>query len=431
MSTIIVPMIQSVRFLPIIAVSLCLVVSASGLAQVVPPPNPPAATSVPLPTTTQIRKTVIFLQTDCLTDFGPAVAQLRPDAPTKLTPDQLRLAKQNLGAMISRFRQFKPSLAKLTAMDVESIQPTELPKMEIPQLGVLLVKMAALTDEDLAQLSPKEAEALPIVTWYGTGFIVSVPDERLIIPPDKKGLDFGFGYLVTNRHVAQPGIETGNKCAIVRSFFFLKKNGSGKETSQEKLYAGNNLPWHFSKDDSVDLAVMHFAAPGDLYDYMRIPIADFVTEEMVQNKKVVEGAPVLFSGLFIQTFVAGQKLEPIVRSGTLAMVPEGLMETTLNKLGKVYLAEAHAFGGNSGSPMFIDINKLAGIISGPSYHLLGVVSGEVHEGADLTLQTAASFNAQVSANSDVSMIVPAQEVRAILYSPELQAERDAAVAKQK
>src|ERR1700679_1263158 len=114
MSTIIVPMIQSLRSRPIVAVSLCLVVSVLGLAQVVPAPNPPAATSAPLPPITQIRKTVIFLQTDCLTDFGPAVAQLSPDALTKLTPDQLLLTKQNLRAVISLFCQFKPSLAKLT-----------------------------------------------------------------------------------------------------------------------------------------------------------------------------------------------------------------------------------------------------------------------------------------------------------------------------
>jgi hypothetical protein len=34
--------------------------------------------------------------------------------------------------------------------------------------------------------------------------------------------------------------------------------------------------------------------------------------------------------------------------------------------------------------MFIDTNKFAGIISGPSYKFLGVICGEVYENADLT-----------------------------------------------
>jgi hypothetical protein len=140
---------------------------------------------------------------------------------------------------------------------------------------------------------------------------------------------------------------------------------------------------------------------------------------------------VLFSGLFIQSFSEVHRLEPIVRSGTLAMVPEGVLDTTLNrKPGHLYLAEAHAFGGNSGSPMFIDTNKFANIIGGPSYKFLGVISGEVLENADLTLNVTTSFAANIGANSDVSTVVPARELLKILNGKELQNERDAIIAKQ-
>ena len=97
--------------------------------------------------------------------------------------------------------------------------------------------------------------------------------------------------------------------------------------------------------------------------------------------------------------------------------------TTLRKLGPAYFAEAHAFGGNSGSPMFVDMNRFkAG--SGFNYKFLGVVSGEMHESNDFTIQTSSSFTGTVAENSGVSMIVPAQEVKALLMLPSFQKERD-------
>jgi hypothetical protein len=110
------------------------------------------------------------------------------------------------------------------------------------------------------------------------------------------------------------------------------------------------------------------------------------------------------------------------------MIPEGPMETTLHKSGRIYLAEAHAFHGNSGSPVFVDINRFTNAISF-SYKFLGVISGEVPETADFSLQVTTTYSANVSANSDISTVVPADEVKSILDSSALQGERDAFVAK--
>jgi hypothetical protein len=159
---------------------------------------------------------------------------------------------------------------------------------------------------------------------------------------------------------------------------------------------------------------------------MRIPVGIFTTPEMVEKKQVVEGDPVLFSGLFIQSFQTVHSLEPILRSGTLAMVPKEAMETTLHKSGRIYLAEVHSFGGNSGSPVFVDMAKFSGILGGFSYNLLGVISGEVLESSDFIMHVTTSYTANVAANSGVSVVVPANEIKSILYDPSLQAQRDAA-----
>jgi hypothetical protein len=106
------------------------------------------------------------------------------------------------------------------------------------------------------------------------------------------------------------------------------------------------------------------------------------------------------------------------------MVPEGLLPTTMQKKpGHVLLTDAHVFGGNSGSPVFVDIARFAGMI-GSSYRFLGAISGEVFENADLTFTVTTSISGSVGANSDVSMVVPAWQVLDILDQPSLKKQRD-------
>ena len=80
--------------------------------------------------------------------------------------------------------------------------------------------------------------------------------------------------------------------------------------------------------------------------------------------------------------------------------------------------------------MFIDTNRFANVISGPSYRLLGVISGEVHENANLTLNVTTTLSGSVGENSDISTVVPAGEVLKILKSAKFQKMRDDAIAKQ-
>ncbi|HWO27989.1 MAG TPA: hypothetical protein VNO32_04245 [Candidatus Acidoferrum sp.] len=386
--------------------------------------NNPATPSPKLPFPTEVKHTVVFLETDCLHDFNPEIAQLTTDALSKMHPQQVEVIKEKLTTLIMQLKKLKQSTSKLTSEEIAELKPEGVSTLDVPQMGKLVSRMASLTTEDIKQLTPKETATLPTDQHSGTGFLVVVPDERL---PRVEGQDNGFTYLITNRHVAQPGIEEGKPCNVLNYSVLLNRKGnSGNKTHHAELIGlGNSVNWHFSTNDSVDLAVVFFGASPDVYDFQRVAVRFFTTQEMVDKKLVVEGDPVMFSGLFIQTFQQVHSLEPIVRSGTLAMVPEGEMETTLHKLGRIYLTEIHAFAGNSGSPVFIDTNKFSGLV-GSSYYLLGVISGEVHEAADFSLQVTTALAGAVDANSDVSMVVPADQMKDILYSSTLQAERDAA-----
>jgi hypothetical protein len=395
-------------------------------------PNNPAKPSTELPFTTQLKKTVVFLEADCLHDFAPDLAQLTPDALAKMSPQQIIVIKQQLMALTIRLEKLKQSMAKLTSEEVSMLTPEGLSKLEVPELSNLVGKMAKLTAEEVDDLKPEEVAALPADQHMGTGFIVVVPDERLPVPAGSEGKATGLGYLVTNRHVAEPGVEDGKPCHVILNYSVLlnrRGDATNNDVHAEWITLGRKVTWHFSADDSVDLALIIFLPSPDVYDFFRIPVSLFTTQEMVDKKLVVEGDPVLFSGLFIQSFLKVHSLEPIVRSGTLAMVPDGLMETTLHKPGRIYLAEAHAFQGNSGSPVFIDTNKFRNVMGGPSYTLLGVISGEIQESSDFTVHVTTSYTASLGANSDVSVVVPAGEVKNIIDSPSVKQEADAVIAR--
>jgi hypothetical protein len=283
---------------------------------------------------------------------------------------------------------------------------------------------ARWTEEELAKLKPEELATLKQKSFFGTGFIVVVPDDRL-------GKDMAFPYLVTNRHVALPGVEEGKPCRVASYSFSLNHLGPSSQSLPylQSLPASPDHLWAFPDDDAVDLAATMFAVSPTDFDLKVIPLSQFVTPEMTQNGQVVEGQAVIFTGLFIQ-YSGTTKLEPVVRSGTIAMLPSDLVPTTLRKPGHIYLAEAHAFGGNSGSPMFVDVNRFNGVL-GIDYRFFGVVTGEVFESAEMTLKVTTSFSGTVSANSNVSVIVPAFEVKKLLLSKPLQQARDAMVAQQK
>jgi hypothetical protein len=253
----------------------------------------------------------------------------------------------------------------------------------------------------------------------GTGFFLFMPDPRL-------GADRGFTYLITNRHVVQPGIENSAPCKVDGYHVRLnvKALADGKVTSQLVPLVG--AQWIFPTDDSVDLAALPMNPDSNVYDFQKVPLSALVDQ---RTDALAEGDQVLFAGLFIQ-YMGQTRMEPIVRSGAIAMLPDEPIETTLKKQGHVYLAEVHSFGGNSGSPVFVDVGGLRRGQFGYSFKLLGVVAGEVSETADFQLQVVTTLSGKVSANSGISVIVPARDVKALLETPQAQKPRDDAVARE-
>ncbi len=345
----------------VIALSTCLCGGPVALGQVQPgnnPPPNPLAQQLPLPAA--MKKTVVFIRANCL--HVPSA------------DEQVNMSPQD---------------------------------------------RARWSDENIAKLKSEEIALLPQDSYVGTGFLVFFSDERA-------GKGRGFNYLVTNRHVAQPGIEKGKPCRLVNYSFSLNHIGptSGTAPYLQSLEADPQQErlWVYPTDDSVDLAVLPFGLQREQFDFETVPFGIFVSEEMIQRGEVVEGDPVMFTGLFIQ-YAGVNRLEPVVRSGSIAMLPSDPIQTTLRKLGHIYLTEVHAFGGNSGSPVFVDVNRFKNSV-GFDYKFLGVIAGEIPESSDLSLQITTSYTGKIEANSGISVVVPAVEVKKLLLSQPLQALRD-------
>jgi hypothetical protein len=249
------------------------------------------------------------------------------------------------------------------------------------------------------------------VKAQGTGFFVGVRDTRL--------LESGFVYLVTNRHVAMCWDDDREPMQVQAVSIRMNMKGG---PSQEFTVAGN-LPWILPTKDSVDLAVVPLAPDQTKCDYEIVADSLFVTDEVVKKESVSEGLKVLFSGFFYQ--VPGvTRVEPILREGIIAMMPDEDLQTTTGKMGRAYLGEVDAFHGNRGSPVFVDVRRSLGY----DYRLLGVVSGGYGEGAENALLLETPL-ASKPGNSGIAVIVPALELRAPLDEPAAVALRDAEIAR--
>jgi hypothetical protein len=259
----------------------------------------------------------------------------------------------------------------------------------------------------------------------GTGFFVSYPEPRL-------GKDQSFVYLVTNRHVALCWDDSGAPMIVESvSIRLNQRNGTNDESAVDlQLGPGGNLPWFLPTDGSIDLALLPVLPDQNKYDYKIIPSSIFAGRDVLEEQRITEGEPVFFAGFFYQ-FPGVTRMEPIVRQGIIAMMPHDRIPF-VNAKENLYLADLHVFGGNSGSPAFIDLGGFheGSVRIGLEYRLLGVVNGELTEDQNFNLELSTTLTGTQRANSGISTIVPADNLKALLEDPRLQALRDGEVARQ-
>jgi hypothetical protein len=313
-------------------------------------------------------------------------------------------------------------LLVLVALHAQAQAPQPTSPGNAPPLPEVPPPIATQLKKTAAFITVTFRNGPSIAQARGTAFFLFVPDERL-------GKNRAFSYLVTNRHVAAP--EVGGAPAQVLSVTLRvnRKVPLNGITAEEAAIPLNTSRWYFPSDSSVDLAVMPLGFDEQKYDILAIPIDLLVTAEMIQKERIAEGDTVVFTGFFYQ-FVGQKRVQPIVRQGTIAMLPDEEIALGPGRSARLYLADVHVFGGNSGSPVFINLGGFRGgsIIAGAAYKLLGIVSGYFYETADFQLQIATTLNGKANANSGITTVIPAEELKSLLETAALKQQREDTVA---
>jgi hypothetical protein len=256
--------------------------------------------------------------------------------------------------------------------------------------------------------------------FTGTGFVVDI-----VVPPMEEHRE--FLYLVTNRHVAECWDEANHPQKVVSTNVRINNQNGGATTFSLAATVGGMPNWFFPDDDSVDLAVSPINPPSDSkLDLITIPLDQMATRDLFRQHRIGEGSTVVVTGTFVQ-FPGEHKFQPVLRQGILSMIPDEPMKTTTGKLGTVYLADVHVFGGNSGSPVLAKPQD--DMMHAGELWLIGLVSGYYFEAADSKMEIAVTVKGETAANSGIAMIVPIDEVKKLIESnPVLKGFRDAYLA---
>ncbi len=272
--------------------------------------------------------------------------------------------------------------------------------------------------------------------FVGTAFLVSVPSEA----------DVGsrYNYIVTAGHVAD---------AVKGLPFSLRvntRNGGCREVSS-LTPSGDQMAWHRHKNAFVDVAVYPLLRFSDDIEWGAIYLENFLTARRIRDKDIGIGDEVWCVGLF-SLFTGERRNSPIVRTGNVASMPRERIPIRLDDgregLTKAYLVEMKSMEKLSGSPVFvshtnmiflrdIEMKNVAQqyssvsdeVVRGPStFHFMGLMHG--HWKLPLAEKLQKFLGPNISQlNVGIAVVVPAAQIRDILYHPRLVEMRKAGDAK--
>lgn len=241
----------------------------------------------------------------------------------------------------------------------------------------------------------------------GTAFFISIPLE---------GVGGGlFVYLVTAKHIIE-----GVASKSVDKKTHIRINLRDKPAA---LVSIDIARWLYHPDDTlVDVAIVPWAPPKDIIDYLSIPINMLATDDVISKEAIGVGDEVFLTGLFRNHYGRDKNL-PIVRIGNIALMPEEPISTS-NGLMDAYLVESRSIGGLSGSPVFVHVGGLrqaggSNRIRGSAFYLLGLMHG--HWDLPVT-DTDSLVEDQISGervNMGIAIVIPVTKILEVINRKEL------------
>jgi len=244
----------------------------------------------------------------------------------------------------------------------------------------------------------------------GTGFFVGVKNEK-----EESQLNV---YFVTAKHVLQD--ENGGYLPEI--YLRLNKKDDGSELIKVAL---KDIRIFEHKDNDVDIALFGCIPDQNIFDFKLITDSLIANEEVIKTNEIAEGDNVFFTGLFT-SHMGQKKNQPIIRFGKVALMSDEKIEWKEKdkpvKFMDLYLLECQSFGGNSGSPVFfqLDLLRKPGQISigGPVIFLAGLMTGSFLDSSQIQT-TDAVANMISLQNIGIAAVTPASKLYEILFSEEL------------
>lgn len=210
-------------------------------------------------------------------------------------------------------------------------------------------------------------------------------------------------YLVTANHVIA-GIKTNSKDGKV----LLRVNGRNNSI---ETFETHSVDWLASKTDStIDVSVYpwHLKHHAQI-DYMLIPESILIRDGMKPEPDVNIGDDVFLTGLFVSHL--GQKRNvPVIRMGTISMMPGEPVSTKCYGDIEAYLVELHSTGGLSGSPVFV-----RGALPLPeNTFMLGLIHGhwDSSKNSAQDINVSDQFGEQI--NMGMAIVVPSSKILTVV-----------------
>lgn len=224
-----------------------------------------------------------------------------------------------------------------------------------------------------------------------------------------------FVYAVTSGHVLRRNIG-----GPVFERIWLRLNTKAGDVDMIPLVIAGpepTAPAFFHVDPTVDLAVMPILPDQLKFDYTFIPEQWLTGTEDIRHLGIAEGTEVFFTGLFMQNVGATRNV-PIVRFGRIALAPGEPVEWG-GVSRDLLLAEAFAFGGISGSPVFFHLgaNRVPGRTARgrPQIRLAGVMMGAFQDVRPIGVPRTGGL-AMARSNAGIAAIVPANRLSELLIA---------------
>jgi hypothetical protein len=177
-----------------------------------------------------------------------------------------------------------------------------------------------------------------------------------------------------------------------------------------------------------DVAVLAWAPPAELVDYLVYPVESSVSETTGHGV----GDEVFLPGLFVN-HVGRERNIPIVRTGNIAAMPDEPIDSKIGSLD-AYLVEARSIGGLSGSPVFVNLGlyrRVGGTLmqaqDGQSvFRLLGLMHGHYQLKAPVTNAAELDGLSDEAINMGIAIVVPADRIKDVVNRREYAEARDRA-----